>query len=311
MKYLSAIDAARIIGVNEKTVRLWVKEGKLSALKPARNRLAIPEPEVEQKAREHQMFSASAEQEHTTTTAALSARVDELEKMVATLQNRLDELESHASIIAVEPPIFRGPTHSSSQEKKRRTAIVERNTDLPPGHTLIRDFAMQYGVNPATFRDHVTIGIGRGKEQKDRVEASERPKPGRANETERYLTPEQQRAALAFWDRHGVAYTVPDESEQRADDASAELQGITEPASTVLVVPEKSVKPTTSLYELADRHKMNRNEAVRRFNMGMIRGTKPVKQDSSIMVSAEGMRDFWLQFHEEPGFYTCDDCPHS
>jgi hypothetical protein len=142
----------------------------------------------------------------------------------------------------------------------------------------------------------VTKGI-RG----ERVESSERPKPGReAREVERYLTPEQQWAALEFWDRHDVTYTVQD----------SEQQGKTETASTVLVGAEKPVKSAT-LYELADRHKMNRNEAVRRFNMGMIKGTKQGRLDSSIVISDSGMRDFWLQFHDEPGFYTCDDCPHN
>jgi hypothetical protein len=79
---------------------------------------------------------------------------------------------------------------------------------LPKGCMSMRDFAHKYGVNPTTFRDHITIGIGKGlpSEQKDRVEAYERPKPRRSNETERYLTPKQQQAALDYWQRHRIPF---------------------------------------------------------------------------------------------------------
>ena len=67
-----------------------------------------------------------------------------------------------------------------------------------------------------TFRDHILIGIGKGlpPELKDKVQASERPKLGRQGETERYLTPEQQAAALEFWRRHGVEFTMPENEKE-------------------------------------------------------------------------------------------------
>jgi hypothetical protein len=55
------------------------------------------------------------------------------------------------------------------------------------------------------------IGLG---PEKEKVDYSERPKPGRPKETERYLTPEQQAAAIAFWRRHGVEFTMPERKDE-------------------------------------------------------------------------------------------------
>jgi hypothetical protein len=54
---------------------------------------------------------------------------------------------------------------------------------------------------------------------KEQVDYSERDHPSRKGETERYLTP-QQKAALDFWRRHGVAFTMP-ETEQEAKEEPA------------------------------------------------------------------------------------------
>jgi len=57
---------------------------------------------------------------------------------------------------------------------------------------------------------------------KDHVDYSERVKPGRKRKTadgrvieekEKYLTPEQQKAAILFWKRHGVDFTMPETNE--------------------------------------------------------------------------------------------------
>jgi excisionase family DNA binding protein len=54
MQYVTVAEAARRIGVTEKTVRLWIKSGRLSALHQARNTLVLSLPMVEAVAREHQ-----------------------------------------------------------------------------------------------------------------------------------------------------------------------------------------------------------------------------------------------------------------
>lgn len=54
MQYVTIAEAARHIGVAEKTVRLWIKSGRLSALHRERHRLMLPLPMVEAVARERQ-----------------------------------------------------------------------------------------------------------------------------------------------------------------------------------------------------------------------------------------------------------------
>jgi hypothetical protein len=104
------------------------------------------------------------------------------------------------------PHVVKDSTPARRPSDLRPDAIVK---GLPEGCMGIREFARMHGVNPTTFRDHITIGIGRGREQKDKVVCCERPKQGRPNEVERYLTPEQQMAALDYWRRHRVKFTEP------------------------------------------------------------------------------------------------------
>ncbi len=136
---------------------------------------------------------------------------------------------------AVEKPVISTPTidDSSQQEvAQKQPTIAKRRTwkqppkksDLPEGCIVYSDFAKQHGLPPTTFRDHIKIGLGPkgalihgpGIPEdgsvlvKDYVRTESRPKPGREKETELYLTSDQQRAALAFWRRHDVAFTECD-----------------------------------------------------------------------------------------------------
>jgi len=47
MRYLTAVEAAKIIGVSDRTIRDWIKDGKLTAHHATATHLAIPENEVE------------------------------------------------------------------------------------------------------------------------------------------------------------------------------------------------------------------------------------------------------------------------
>jgi len=96
---------------------------------------------------------------------------------------------------------------------------------LPDGCILAIDFARNHGIARETFRDHQNIGIGPkgtlihgpdvpedGSVQiKDWVRYEERQKPGRPKEKERYLTADQQHAALLFWQRHSIGFSECDQ----------------------------------------------------------------------------------------------------
>jgi hypothetical protein len=65
------------------------------------------------------------------------------------------------------------------------------------------------------------------------------------------------------------------------------------------------------LYAFADLHGINRNLARQRWQTGMIAGKKQgAGRQAAIVLDARGMRNFWAQFHETPGFKACDRCPH-
>jgi transcriptional regulator with XRE-family HTH domain len=95
----------------------------------------------------------------------------------------------------------------------------EKKSDLPEGCILATDFAKRHGLPPNTFRDHMLQGLGPGLigmstdtiPERDRVKFEEREKPGRPKEKERYLTSEQQAAAIQFWKRHDVGYSECDQ----------------------------------------------------------------------------------------------------
>jgi excisionase family DNA binding protein len=215
MKYYNAVQAARRIGVSDKTVRNWIAEGKLHATRTPSNRLGIPEDEVEALRREYAQFAQQEERESTSNADifALSARLLELEYRCQKLEQRVAELEqAHTAEKPIQPSISTLPPYDTrvalpSAQKRATVASTSTPIDLPPGTMLFADFAEKYGVSRSTFSHHIRVGIAG-----ERIETTDRPKPGRPDHTERWLTPAQQEKALAFWDKYGVRYTRPNES---------------------------------------------------------------------------------------------------
>src|SRR5205814_9496810 len=100
--------------------------------------------------------------------------------------------------------------------EKRVYNRKEKDTGLPDGAMLAIDFARNHGRNDRSFRDDMVIGLGPGVPwgmgdemtvEKEHVDYSERVKPSRPKEKERYLTADQQKAALEFWQRRKVPFT--------------------------------------------------------------------------------------------------------
>lgn len=104
----------------------------------------------------------------------------------------------------------KGEKQAVSQPARVTTAVSRKGSadknravpaDVAQGSMLFADFAAKYGVPRGTFSYHVKHGIAG-----DIVETVPCSKPGRPDHTEYWLSPEQQMAALAFWDRHGVKH---------------------------------------------------------------------------------------------------------
>jgi hypothetical protein len=205
-KYISAAEASRRLGVNEKTIRNWIRDGMLDARKIAKNRLDILAADVEALKRKREVY-----QDDVSDISHLVARIEDLERKYSDLERKYSELI--ASVTgkvekqAVSHPVRVSAAQPSSvAQKSARVVSASVPVGLPDGSRLFADFAEEYGVPRGTFSHHIKVGI-----KGDRVATVKRPKSGRPDHTEYWLTPEQQRAALAYWDRHGVKYSKSDE----------------------------------------------------------------------------------------------------
>jgi hypothetical protein len=116
----------------------------------------------------------------------------------------------------VEKPSASPPVVQPTEKVEKRVYNrKQKDSGLPTGAILATDFARNHGRNERSFRDDMVIGLGPGVPwgmgnemtvEKEHVDYSERPKPSRPHEKERYLTSEQQKAAFEFWQRHNVSF---------------------------------------------------------------------------------------------------------
>ena len=201
-RYITATEAAKRLGVTEKTVRLWIKSGKLNAHHVATNRLAILETDVEIIKRKREQY-----QDNKQDVSFLVKRVDELTEKCSDLERKCSEIElryrelsllieemgKKKHVVREYPVANHVPVLSHEKEGKKVPA------DIPHDCVWARDFAVRHGVKESSFRRHINIGIGG-----DVIEAEKSPKG-------RYLTPEQQEKAIVFWKQHNVKFSVPDQ----------------------------------------------------------------------------------------------------
>jgi Ribbon-helix-helix domain len=190
--------------------------------------------------------------------------------------------------------------------------IVQPSTSsstLPATETATSPDTFTYTYNKTTQRkrgaqaferthERITLWIDRDLKQQFEVLANEQgtSKSGLLDE--------------AIADLLAKYYPVaPTEQKQLAPIA---MQGIRKPAEEEVQPPAATPQDDlVSLQLFADLHTVNRNEATRLWNTGLITGNKQgTGRQQTIMLDAKGQRDFWVQFHETQGFRACDDCPH-
>lgn len=85
-----------------------------------------------------------------------------------------------------------------TENRSRRLHILR---EYPEGTMSAQEFAVRHGVRGYVLRQHIIDGIG-----DDRIEVTPLAFGADGHQVHRYLTPEQQGKALAFWDKHGVPY---------------------------------------------------------------------------------------------------------
>jgi len=178
-------------------------------------------------------------------------------------------------------------------------------------YVSIMEAARRCGISDKTIRRAVHAG----------KLAARRPQPNRAEiaisdlEAWRALSGDVAEQRLAAMEvriqelEHQVEQLTMKVSEQ--DGVVAQLQLATKPA----VQPSEPGVPADMvlLQDFAFLHAVNGNEAERRWRAGFIAGQKvpwPGYKRATVAIGQKGMRDFWVQFHEAPGFQACNDCPH-
>jgi hypothetical protein len=151
-KYLSAASAARILGVNEKTVRNWIEGKKLKARKIAKNRFNILAADVEALRRER-------EQDEVPTISLLATRIAELEHKYSELEQKYVELAAGIVEKAEKEPVTQTARVDRVPQKRALVRSESVSADMPDGSVLFADFAEKHGVSRATFSHHIKVGI--------------------------------------------------------------------------------------------------------------------------------------------------------
>jgi hypothetical protein len=226
---MNAEQVGRLLGISAKTVHRHIARGTITATHKHSQELSISDDQVEKL---RQVLASDMSRPSTDTSQTVLSRLSSVEQKLATLEQEVALLkrDSHLSEKAEKQPVpAPAKTTKPVAEKPQKRAYKPRKIDLPEGCVTATDFAKAHGVEPRTFYDHMLIGKGPGTVPgelgdpmlpvKEQVDYSERDHPSRKGERERYLTQEQQSAALDFWKRHGVAFTMPDAEQEAADDS--------------------------------------------------------------------------------------------
>lgn len=212
MVYISATEAAKRLGVSEKTIRRWIDEKRLAAFHPHgyKNRLAIAEQDVEQLAKERAEFETPGHKQGPAKedVSSLAKEVErqrrdivDLQVTVAALEQLYYKMQGQTPVTAIEASLEPLQTHIEAT-KRIRTPKAAR----PPVEGAIEywQFAKSHGVNRVTFRDQITKGSKRSGEQVEAMRVNDKL----------WLTPDQQQAAIEYWKRHNVPFTLPGEQDQ-------------------------------------------------------------------------------------------------
>ncbi len=176
-KLISASEAARRLGVTDKTVRSWIKAEKLGAIHIQKNLLGIPEQDVERLRKERSLYVSTQQPDTTELTARLehveqeltdiSEQYRMLEQRIAAkhdtelsiasldmellkLRERLEQLERAEKDVSP-----RTPDESPMTLKERRphaTTPVAAKGTLPEGLVAFTDFFKRHGISESTAR---------------------------------------------------------------------------------------------------------------------------------------------------------------
>lgn len=194
MPEYSTTQLAIICGKSERQVQRWIAEKKMKAEHIRGNIYSINEKDLEQ-------FLPPLPRE---TVERLVERVELLETHIKASEMALTQLSGRLSVIETilkerPAPVTPAPATLRPPRPTYEASVTPTPApaDIPPGSMLYSAFARQHGVAEATLRDHIKRG---------HVSCIERAKHNRPHESERWLTPADQHAAISFWERNSTAY---------------------------------------------------------------------------------------------------------
>jgi predicted DNA-binding transcriptional regulator AlpA len=198
MRYLNAAEAARALGIGDKTIRRWLKAGRFpSAIVRDNGEYAIPETEIES-LRQHRIKYMHTK----VTNLDQSPDVSALAEKLAALEQEIAELKKAQSSPHQSPNLapYKDEVSNSTQQKRSQNRIVAPSegmpSDLPEGTIKLVDFVVWYGLSDSTVGRWIEKGL-KGEKLKTvaRIGANGRPR--------HYLTPALQIEAIDFLKRHG------------------------------------------------------------------------------------------------------------
>jgi excisionase family DNA binding protein len=233
MRYYNAVEAAKELNISDKTIRRWVKKGKISAKRTQFNEIAIPQSEIDRlrlelgspdqwvdsldsidrgvslrsTAKLDRVDTSDIEERMASlaqSIANLNATVDIQSRRINELTKRVTDLETRLN---AAQDVTRQSTPSMSMDETTKTESPLSTTtgpnipipsNLPPGTLHSSEFADQLGIKRTVFDSMMKNGIA-GEE----LERTKIPIVARPGTNKNYFTPLEQQKALDLLRKHG------------------------------------------------------------------------------------------------------------
>ena|SRR2546430_14278499 len=206
MEEYNAIEAAKLLGISDKTIRRHIDKGTIIARRKLSGELQIAVDQIEKLRQVLELEVHPDTVVHDQTELARQVQ-SVLDKLIS-IEIRLTEIEAG---IRQQSSLDRPPTlhlDTSRQEKlihntSPRTPAQNRATE--PNRAILGDnlmpaseFAARHGLN---YQNFFKKAIERGING-DRLDITEIPHPTREGYVQKFLTPEQQKKAIELLERH-------------------------------------------------------------------------------------------------------------
>lgn len=235
--YISAVDAAKLIGISTRTMHRWIADGKVPARHQGPNQLHILLADVEALAKERPAVTTplSLLQEHATIIEELRTQIGELEATNAQLREqitaqdgRIEQIERVVrreyeaksilqKLMSLRSDALENVDIGTLRERRAEVGRLARDLSLlekrglPPGSLTLSMFCKRHsgptGIVHASTVKGMVEAAGR---MADLVTIWERPTASTYTH-EWWLTPVQQQDMILFWQEHNKLFeTCPE-----------------------------------------------------------------------------------------------------